>query len=379
VSFTEYTPAELLRLGLDHPKITDSPWTVRWHEVGAPVLARTDIARLMLSLLPVTTRFGTSGSTGESQTWLRTREQLWTEAGLLAGLLAADRPQGLLSFAPPRHLYGALATVLLPALLGVPVWYRPQYFGAMPPTGPRRWAVVAVPWTFSILRRNASWLTGVDRLSVLHSTAVLPEAAGQCVSEVGADRMSVVEIFGSTETGGVAHRRWRPDDSDWELFPDVRFGGDLSLDVPGEQPLVVSSPRLAYRANGKRLECWEMDDYVVRSGERGFVFSGRRSRLVNLNGRRVDLDELEVRARALLDCRDIAFLPIRHEMSGEHVEMLVVPNEDVALTESTVRAALTALSVRPHRVHLVDHIDRSETGKLLKKSSYPSMGAGATS
>ncbi|MFC4535913.1 long-chain fatty acid--CoA ligase [Sphaerisporangium dianthi] len=378
MSFTELTPAELLEMGLDHPKITERPWTVRWDEAGAPVMAGTDISRLMLNLLPVTAGFPTSGSTGESRVWRRTREQMWNEAGMLADLLAPERPQAVLSFAPPRHLYGALATVMLAARLRVPMWYRPQYFGAMPPTGPRRWAVVAVPWTFSILRRNADWVASAERLSVLHSTAMLPETAERLIGEAGPQRVSLVEVFGSTETGGVAYRRWQPGDPRWELFPDVRFAWDPARhSSPDEHPLTVSGPRLAFGPDGRQLESWEMDDYVVRSGERGFVFSGRRGRLVNLNGRRVNLDELELRARSLLDCQDMAFLPVAHEMSGEHVEMLVVSKPGLALTEDSVRTAITSLGVRPYRVHVVDQIDRSESGKLLRKRQAPSIGAGA--
>ncbi|MEQ4720119.1 hypothetical protein [Nonomuraea sp. B19D2] len=173
--------------------------------------------------MPATVDLGTSGSTGASRTWRRTREQMWAEAGLLAGLLEKDRPEAVLSFAPPKHVYGALAGVLVPALLRLPVWYRPRYFGALPSEPFDRWAVVAVPWTFSILLRALPWVSAVEGLVVLHSTALLPATAGQLVSAAGAEQVGIVEVFGSTEAGGIASRTWSPSEQPWRLFDDVDF------------------------------------------------------------------------------------------------------------------------------------------------------------
>ncbi|MBP2473508.1 acyl-CoA synthetase (AMP-forming)/AMP-acid ligase II [Crossiella equi] len=303
--------------------------------------------------LPSTMDFDTSGSTGPSRTWRHRGETLWTEAGLLADLVRPHRPEAVLASAPPRHLYGALATVLLPARLRLPVWYRPQYFGALPPPGGRRWLVVAVPWTFAALARREAWLDQVAHLTVLHSSATVPETAARLLERLGG-RAEVVEVFGATETGGVAHRVWRPDPPPWRLFPDV----ELRTEGPGEQPLRVRGPRLA-----EGLAEWTLDDFVVPVPDRGFRFAGRRSRLVKVNGRRVDLDVLEAALRAALPGMDLAALPVADPTSGEHVDLLVVPE---GRTEDEVRAAIAHLAPRPRRVLLVPAIDRSATGKARR-------------
>ncbi|MEU4836350.1 long-chain fatty acid--CoA ligase [Streptosporangium sp. NPDC023615] len=387
VTYTEVSPQELLASGFAAPRINDDPWLVRWDLLDPGV----DVDRFVLDGLAETVDLETSGSTGPSRSWRRTREQMWAEAGLLAGLIERDRPEALLSFAPPRHVYGALASVLVPARLRLPAWYRPRYFGALPDPRDLRWAVVAVPWTFSILRRHASWVSRTGHLSVLHSTATLPLAAESLLEETEQGRIRLVEVFGSTEAGGIASRAWAPDLPPWELFADVEFAphdgsGDETGDGAGgeaggasgdETPLVVRSPRLAFRPGDAPADVWRTGDYVRRLDDRTFRFDGRRDRLVKINGRRVDLDRLEESVRSVLPCADLAFLPVTDAFSGENFDLLVVPEGEGALSVTEVRAAVGRFDARPRQVRLVDRIDRSDTGKLrrLQRPSLSDAGA----
>jgi acyl-coenzyme A synthetase/AMP-(fatty) acid ligase len=339
--FPSIAPDELLSEGFG--AITDRPWFVRWGP-GAGDLVRDS--------LPETVVMRTSGTTGPSLEWPRTRQQLWAEAGLLADLLRPHQPEAVVSFAPPRHLFGALASVLVPARLGVPAYYRPGFFGSLPPVAGKRVTVMAVPWIFQLLLEHPDWVRSVADLTVLHSTALLPATAGDFLAMAGHAR--IVEVFGSTETGGVAHRSWRGGNPLWQLFDDVAVesGND------GEVPLVVRSPRLAGDAR-----TWQMDDFVELSGDRRFRFTGRRGRLVKVNGRRLNLDELEVALRAAVQCDDLALVPCADAMIGEHIDLLVVPS---AGGRYDLGRAFEVLGLRPRRVRVVDRIDRTETGKLRR-------------
>ncbi|QVQ51823.1 acyl--CoA ligase [Spiractinospora alimapuensis] len=282
---------------------------------------------------------------------------------MLADLAGRDRPDAVLSFAPPRHVYGALATLLMPARLGRPAWYRPQYFGHMPAPAGRRWTIVAVPWTYSILLRQRAWIEQVSHISVLHSTAMLPPTAERLLRRLGPDKMSLTEIFGSTETGGIAWRTRERDDPPWNLFADVEYA--KTTEDGREAPLVVRSPRLAIGASGARLDLWETGDYVTPDGDRRFRFSGRRERLVKVNGRRVNLDVVESDFRSVLPCADLACLPMSHDVSGEHIELLIVPGPDGVRGEDDVRGRLAAAQgqLQPRQITFVPSIDRSDSGK----------------
>ncbi|MFD0417081.1 hypothetical protein [Streptomyces sp. NPDC127108] len=395
MSHPELTPHEVLAAGPAAPDVNERPWLVRWDLLGE------DAGDLVRGALPPTLDFHTSGTTGPSECWRRTRDQLWAEAGMLAELLRPERPEAVLSFAPPRHVYGALATLLVPARLGLPVWYRPHFFGAMPPSPGGRWAVIAVPWSFSALRRKRAWIEAREHVAVLHSTAMLPSAAQDFVQEAGPGRVSVREVFGSTETGGIAWRQWGPDDPPWDLFDDVEFvpdphdsdGSDglgfvpaprhpddeasTEADTDPDVPLTVRSPRLASRPGLAPLPVWRTDDLVRPCGARRFRFSGRRGGLVKINGRRVELGALERALRAVVDCADLACLPVADELSGEHLELYVVPPPGRRLDRARVRALVAGhdLTVQPRQVHIVDRIDRSPTG--LPRRIHPTRPADA--
>jgi acyl-coenzyme A synthetase/AMP-(fatty) acid ligase len=345
--FPELTPHELLSAGFE--SITGERWLCRWDKVSG-------IEDMVLGALPDTIVTHTSGTTGPRQEWPRTKQQLWAEAGLLADLLRPYRPEAVMSFAPPRHIYGALASVLVPARLGVPVWYRSEFFGSLPPAADRRWAVMAVPWIFRLLLEHPDWVRSTADLTVLHSTAMLPATAKDFLASSEGAR--IVEVFGSTETGGVAHRLQDGADPPWELFGDVslEFSGEPS--EKGEVPLAVRSPRLAAGAR-----TWRMDDFVKIVDDRRFTFAGRRGRLVKVNGRRLNLDELEVSLRTVIACADLAIVPVGDAMTGEHIDLLVVPSPG---EQFDLAAAISVLGLRPRRVHVLDRIDRTETGKLRR-------------
>jgi acyl-coenzyme A synthetase/AMP-(fatty) acid ligase len=370
MGYRELSPAELLGLGLGAPEVTGSAWRTRWDVDGL------DAADLVHRTLPEHIDFHTSGSTGPSQVWRRRRDMVWHEAGILAGFLAEEKPEAVVSFVPPVHLYGALSTVLIPAHLGVPAWFRPSFFGAMPQIERDRVVVVATPWIFSLLLEQMAWVRALDHITVLHGAAMLPTTAGDFLAEAGRDRALIVEVLGSTEAGGIATRRWRAGDPPpWTLFPDVTFHGPTAASAAAasadetvadelEVPLAVRSPRIAARPGEPAPDTWETDDFVQPLDERTFRFAGRRNRLVKVNGRRINLDEVEHALRAVVDCEDLAIMPVADKMIGEHVDLLLVLKPGIALADVDLREAFDTMGVRPRKVHVVPRIDRSETGKL---------------
>ncbi|MFE1174105.1 hypothetical protein [Streptomyces sp. NPDC058773] len=377
MTYFELTPEQLLSEGFASPRITDEPWVVRWDTFRGDLDA---IEELVLGALPSTVAFRTSGTTGAGQTWYRTKAFMWSEAGMLARLLAPRQPEAVLSFVHSQHLYGALTSVLVPARLGIPVWYRPQFTGRLPPVGEhRRWAVMAIPWIFSLLRRHLPWVRSVDQLTVLHASGMIPDAALDFLAEAGADRARIVEVFGATESGGVGTRQWSEGDPpDWSLIDDVSFADPVRAGE-GEVALKIRSPRLAFLTDGVAPDSCELDDHVERLGDRAFRFTGRRTRLVNVNGRRFNLDRLEDQLAPVLDCVDHALRPVTDPMIGEHIELLVVLEPGTEVADLDLTAAFERIGVRPRRVRAVERIDRTEIGKFRRVQTTETTDAGATS
>lgn len=368
-AYQELLPEDLLAKALTREPL--APSVIRWD-----AFSRSAAEELVLRTLPGEVEFCTSGSTGPAARWRHTSRQLWTEAVMLADLVGDDRPQAILSFAPPAHLYGLIGTTLLPAALGVPVFFWPRYGLPAPAMDVQHWLIVAIPWSFPVLLRDPSVLGRPEHVTVLHSTATLPSTARELGSVVGEDRFRLIELFGSTETALIAYRQSLPTPRSprspdaWTLMPDVRFtdlpappGPDHDLARPDETRLGVCSPRLALTPLGHPMAHWTTDDYIERLDERSFRFHGRRSRLIKVNGRRIDLDEVEERLRVAVPCADLACLPVADQLRGEHVELLVAGPEDPAGLARRATDCLRELGATVGWIRIVDHIERSAVGK----------------
>ncbi|MEU8434013.1 AMP-binding protein [Streptomyces sp. NPDC029216] len=357
-------PFEALRerpgIGAAAPDSTPGGWHLPWDRLGG-----AEAARVRGRLLAGEYEFHTSGTGGEPvRRCVLTGEQLRADAAHGARLLAPYAPEAVVSFVPTRHVYGASATLMLPALTGLPVWFWPAFDGPPPPVTARRIAVVAIPWTFRILARYPRWTASFEHIVFLHGSAELPPEAQRFRDDA---RTALVELLGSTETGAVAHRSgWEPD-GPWTLLDDVTFAAP---GVGAEGPLAVAGPRLAALPDGGRPAHHEMDDLVRRLGDRLFLRRGRRAHLIRANGIRHDLGAIAARLRAALPGADVACVRAADRAEGEAYDVLVAGGGP--LTAEGVRAAARGLGAEPRRVRLVDRIPRGPLGKPLAPPPEPS-------
>ena len=161
--------------------------------------------------------FQTSGSSGEKKPCTHSHASLAAEVAYWAKIFA-DRRR-IIQLVPPHHIYGAIFTILLPEAMGIPV----LDCRAMPPGRLARILraddlLVGFPAGWSNLLRSLECLpAGIRAVS---STAPLPASASHALRQAGA--AEVIEIYGSSETAGIA---WRaaPDES-FTLLPHWRPG-----------------------------------------------------------------------------------------------------------------------------------------------------------
>ena len=294
--------------------------------------------------------FRTSGSTGEPLTWLRTAEQIRAEAGLLTLLCVPAGVDGIVSYAPVDHLYGHLLGRAVPELLDVPA--RRLDLVDDPGSalaGWRRAVVVAVPASFVQLARCLPALRALDRLVVVHGGAALPPLAGRVMAALG-ERASLVELFGSTETGLVG-QRGGPARGRWTLAPDVTLAGPAQ---PGAvTALRVRSPRLARRPGAERAPEIELDDVVRIDGERSFQWLGRRGRLLKVNGRRVNLELVETRLRDAVPGVRLHCRPERDDLRGEWFTVVAEAGERQTVNELQAACRRLPAWQRPRAVRAV--------------------------
>lgn len=262
----------------------------------------------------------TSGSTGGPVAIPKLLRQLDAEACALDAVhsnrMGADAT--LVAMVSPQHIYGLLFRVLWPLLSGRASLNRtlryPEELLALPFAG--RFAVLSSPAFLKRLPSELDWSRIAKRCTVVFSAgSPLPaEAYEQTRDLLGA---TVLEIYGSSETGGMA---WRSQPSDaWTLLPGV------TVDMTEEGCLAVRSLFLPN-------EDWLQTADRVELSVQGFRLLGRADRIVKIEEKRISLTRLESALVACPGVREVRTLAI----PGRRLEIgavLVLDAEGAALLE----------------------------------------------
>lgn len=233
----------------------------------------------------------TSGSSGEPAAIPKHLGQLTREVATLADLFDARLGAGpgagrVLATVSHQHIYGLLFRVLWPLTSGRPFLARslpyPEDIVAELSHGPA--ALIASPAHLKRLPDTLDWASVRGNLrAVFSSGGPLPgDALHACRQLLG---QAPVEVYGSSETGGIAWRQRAQDLAPgWRTMPgvEVRLTDDA---------LAVRSPHLPDGG-------WFQTEDRARLLADGFELLGRMDRLLKLEEKRVSLSAME---RALLE------------------------------------------------------------------------------
>jgi acyl-coenzyme A synthetase/AMP-(fatty) acid ligase len=232
----------------------------------------------------------TSGTSGARRVVVKTlahldRETATHEAGW-GGLVGRAHAVATVS---PQHIYGLLFRIAWPLSSGrvflseTPL--HPAEVGAAVSASGTAYLVSTPAHLRRLARSPLAWprLSGRCRLIFSSGGPLDPEAARALARGVGA---APVEVFGSTETGGVAWRRQgEASDAAWTPFREVR----VAVTGP-EHCLQVSSPWVTGSGGP-----FTMGDRAVLAGDGRFVLGLRADRIVKIGEKRLALPEMEAR------------------------------------------------------------------------------------
>ena len=204
--------------------------------------------------------FSTSGSTGDPKTCTHGMADLRKEVGFLAELFAGRRR--IVGVQPVHHIYGFLFTFMLPAALAVPVVDHRRH-------GPASLFRRAAPGDLIVAHPKylelATSLPVIVPEDVTVVTSTSPSDRSLWERLAGAGVARIVEIYGSSETAGVA---WRQSpDRPFELMPHWSRAGD---------------DRIARRDSPDRPR--PIQDRVRWSGDRTFHVGDRIDGAVQVGG-----------------------------------------------------------------------------------------------
>jgi len=225
--------------------------------------------------------FYTSGSTGQPKKIPRSLRQLLNEVQGLDASFHLPEQSIAIATVSHQHIYGLLFKLLWPLASGRCFYQTQLAFPEDIADIQKKLAafkmnnyVVSSP---ALLKRWTSDVLLQDCLTVYSSGGKLESGVRPYVNR------PITEVFGSSETGGIAHRK--QDDALWTPFANV----DIQA---GEQQ------ELQVRSNHAFSEDWiftgdkvEMIDAV--NSKSPFLLLGRLDRIVKLEEKRLSLDAIE--------------------------------------------------------------------------------------
>jgi acyl-coenzyme A synthetase/AMP-(fatty) acid ligase len=357
-SFSPRALADILAVLPFERALTDRPETLPpGIRALVPSVSRTPRHPLPLKRAPDAPflQIFTGGTTARPKFWSKSAANLFGEALYQARIWQVAEEDRLLSTAPPHHIYGFLFSVLLPLVAGAGVAFETPSFpeeirqelSAFSPS-----ILVAIPMHYRILNGGDIPATHL-RLALSSAGRLDPEDGAYFYDHTG---IPVTEIYGSTETGGVAARRRTRDAESLVPFEVLNWKilqGRLSVRSP------FLSPELPLDADGYYLTA----DRVRQAELAGFTLLGRADGIVKIGGKRVDLEEVREKIRALPRVSD-AVLIVLADNGGRESRICAMVQTGVDREElmQILREVLEPHAT-PRQIVIVDRIPLSPAGK----------------
>ena len=312
----------------------------------------------------------TSGTTGDGRVVAKTVFQLASEVETLEDALGADCGEAcVFATAVPQPLYGLLFRVLWPLAASRP--FRIETYLHPEELAPRMKAsgdcvLVGTPAHLRRMKElpDLAKLRGVCRRVFSSGGPLDEETADAYAAALGE---APVEIFGSTETGGVALRQQSPGEHRlaWTPLPRVQVAATPDGRARVRSPFVSA---------GDPEAGFVMGDRIAELGDGRFVLEGRTDRVIKVGEKRLALPDMENALRGHGWVSDVALLPLGPVADVRVAAVVVLSPEGRDALEHegrrTVSAALAArlgplfdrvLLPRAHRY--VDDLPRDERGK----------------
>ena len=301
-------------------------------------------------------RIFTGGSTGTPQIWSKTGENLLGEGFSLARHFAVNEKDCIVATVPPYHIYGLLFSVILPLVSGASVvMATPSFPGEIGEVIREQGATLlaGIPPHYRALRGKK---IAASSLRLAFSSAGMLDAEdNETFSHL--NNVGIVEVYGSTETGGIATRNRYLGETAFTAFPDV------SWQIKDDR-LCVRSPFLSPELPVTDEGFFTIGDWVERSGASQFILKGRVDGVTKVGGKRVDLEEVRAVIKKVPQVSDCVVMALPDSGGREHrIVALVQGGEvDMKLLRQTLADSLEFYAL-PRVLKTINRIPLQENGK----------------
>jgi acyl-coenzyme A synthetase/AMP-(fatty) acid ligase len=298
----------------------------------------------------------TGGSTGKPKVWSKSPRNLLAEAFYLKEKFDISAKDLFVSTVPPYHIYGLLFSVLAPlcaqAKVLPDIYTFPQEI--ISTTNKHKATIlVSVPIHYRALKVDN--LAAPSLKIAFSSSGVLNRSDSIYFQKKTG--LGITEIYGSTETGGIASRSISEQTESWKPFDIV------SWRISGKR-LSIKSPFISAEIERDADGFCITGDEVQPEKDNRFILLGRADGIVKVAGKRVDLLDVQNKILALPTVRDAVVISLPADKGRESVIAALVVCKLTELQLKKMMMEDVEPYAIPRRIKIVSAISRTTTGKI---------------
>ena len=298
-------------------------------------------------------RIFTGGSTGTPQVWSKTAINLFGEGFFLAKRFAVATDDCILATIPPYHIYGLLFSIVLPLVSSATVIAETPSFPEeiLQAAGDAAATIlISVPAHYRVLRDRR-----IPLRRAFSSAGMLDKEDNDLFS--GKNSYGITEVYGSTETGGIATRNRSEGETFFTPFSTLEWKiNDSRLAVKS----AFISPELPVDAEG----FFTTGDRALARGINQFTLQGRADAITKVGGKRVDLEEITLLIKKEPGVTGCLVIALPETGGREHrIAALIEGNRvDTQNVHKNLAERLEPYAL-PRRLKVVEKIPVNKNGK----------------
>ena len=310
----------------------------------------------------------TSGSTGEAKAIHKNFQHLLTEVLQLERCFGHKLSNAtILSTVSHQHIYGLLVKLIWPIWFSRDVILQPYEYPEhlchdILKYNLKKIALISSPAHYHRLIKDNVYIDISKKIVALFSSGgpLSDEASQQLELQLG---QSPFEIYGSTETGGIAWRqRSRGENNTWQPFSDIELASQNET-----QCLMLKSPYFDH-------EGWYITDDQIKIGVDGFFeLRGRIDRIIKIEEKRVSLDHVQQCLKAL-DFIDDAYCLTHSSKRGLQIVAAIVLTEAAKKELLNSKNLIFNRKIKSYLIHDLEAISIPKKFRYLPDLPYNSSG-----
>ena len=290
----------------------------------------------------------TSGSTGMPKKVIKTWRNMMNSAELAIERFNLMEPCYMVVTVPSQHMFGLETSIFWPLFSRASIWFNKPLFPeeivhALNANIGQPSFLVSTPLHIkNLVSSSTEWPNRLTRL--LSATAPLTkDLALQAECEM---KVTVFEVYGSTETASIASRQTTKTDV-WQCYSGVDFAED-----PNGIVLVKTKGLDSYQELNDNIECMS---------QARFILGKRNTDLVKVAGKRTSYSEINTYLQNISGIVEGVFIQCK---TSERLAVFVVSNLSKSDILSELRKSIDPVFL-PRSVFYIPRLPRSELGKVL--------------